>query len=119
VITREVWLEHAELKQLAIIMLVQLVASWQCGSVGILEVFKAEADFAGDCNGGAQVLRGTCENKGALASAPKMNEVVCAHNFFRRKETKPILQVTVSQETQDIIHHAYFSPNIRTISEAV
>jgi hypothetical protein len=27
--------------------------------------------------------------------APKTDEVVCAHNFFRRKGTKPILQATV------------------------
>jgi hypothetical protein len=29
-------------------------------------------------------------------AAPKIDEVVCAHNFFRRKGTKPILQVTVT-----------------------
>jgi hypothetical protein len=28
-------------------------------------------------------------------SAPKMTDVVCAQNFFRRKGTKSILQVTV------------------------
>ena len=28
---------------------------------------------------------------------PKMDEVVCAHNFFSRKGTKPILQATVSR----------------------
>jgi hypothetical protein len=43
----------------------------------------------------AQVLRSTWDDKGATAPAPKMDEVVCAHNFFRRKGTKPILQVTV------------------------
>jgi hypothetical protein len=29
-------------------------------------------------------------------SAPKVADVVCAQNFFRRKGTKPILQVTVA-----------------------
>jgi hypothetical protein len=28
-------------------------------------------------------------------SAPKAANVVCAHNFFKRKGAKPILQVTV------------------------
>jgi hypothetical protein len=30
-----------------------------------------------------------------IASVPKMDEVVCAHNFFTRKGAKPILQATV------------------------
>jgi hypothetical protein len=47
---------------------------------------KAEGDFA---------THRTWDVKGATAPAPKMDEVVCAHNFFRRKGTKPILQVTV------------------------
>jgi hypothetical protein len=32
-------------------------------------------------------------------SAPKIADVVCAQKFFRRKGTKPILQVTVSPRT--------------------
>jgi hypothetical protein len=35
-------------------------------------------------------------------SAPKMDEVVCAHNFFKRKGAKPILQATVLFKTLDI-----------------
>jgi hypothetical protein len=31
-----------------------------------------------------------------IRPVPKMDNVVCAHNFFKRKGTKPILQVTVS-----------------------
>jgi hypothetical protein len=31
----------------------------------------------------------------ARVSAPKMDEVVCAHNLSKRKEAKPILQATV------------------------
>ncbi len=43
----------------------------------------------------AQVLRSTRDDNGPTAPAPKMDEVVCAHKFSRRKGTKPILQVTV------------------------
>lgn len=32
---------------------------------------------------------------GAPAPRPKIAEVVCAHNSFRRKWAKPILQMTV------------------------
>ncbi len=35
------------------------------------------------------------DDNGPTVLAPKMDEVVCAHNFFRRKGTKPILQATV------------------------
>jgi hypothetical protein len=35
------------------------------------------------------------DDNGPTVPAPKMDEVVCAHNFFRRKGTKPILQATV------------------------
>jgi len=41
---------------------------------------------------------------GATAPAPKMDEVVCAHNFFRRKGTKPILQVTVACKGVSLEH---------------
>jgi hypothetical protein len=42
---------------------------------------------------------GSGEYKGvqyATAPAPNMDDVVCTHNFFWRKGTKPILQVTVT-----------------------
>jgi hypothetical protein len=41
-----------------------------------------------------QVLGSTWDDRGATAPAPKMNDVVCAHNFFSER-TKPILLVTV------------------------
>jgi hypothetical protein len=44
----------------------------------------------------AQVLQSTQEDKGGTVSASKMDEVVCAHNFFKRKGAKPILQATVT-----------------------
>jgi hypothetical protein len=44
----------------------------------------------------AQVLQSTQEDKGGTVSASKMDEVVCAHNFFKRKGAKPILQATVA-----------------------
>jgi hypothetical protein len=47
-------------------------------------------------NGGAQVLQSTRDNKGGTESAPEMDVVVCAHNFFKQKGAKPILHVTVS-----------------------
>ena len=41
-------------------------------------------------------FRSTRDDKGATGrQLPKMDEVVYAHNFFRRKGTKPILQATV------------------------
>jgi hypothetical protein len=43
----------------------------------------------------AQVLGSTRDDNGPTVPAPKMDEVVCAHNFLRRKGTKPILQATV------------------------
>jgi hypothetical protein len=33
----------------------------------------------------AQVLRSTWDDKGGMVSAPKMDEVVCAHNFLSEK----------------------------------
>ena len=30
-------------------------------------------------------------------SAPKLDEVVCAHSFFKRRRAKPILQATVAE----------------------
>jgi hypothetical protein len=38
------------------------------------------------------VLRGTRDNKETTVSAPKLDKVVCAYNFFK---AKPILQATV------------------------
>jgi hypothetical protein len=43
-----------------------------------------------------------------MVSAPKMADVVCAQNFFRRKGTKPILQVTVVEVTIIVIMIAYY-----------
>jgi hypothetical protein len=42
-----------------------------------------------------KVLQSTLDDKGGTVSALKMDEVVCAHNFFKRKGAKPILQATV------------------------
>jgi hypothetical protein len=53
------------------------------------------SDWIATFNRGAQVLQSTRDDKGDTASAPKMDEVVCAHNFFKRKGAKPILQATV------------------------
>jgi len=41
------------------------------------------------------VLQSTRDDKGATTSAPKMDQVVCAQNLFKRKGAKPILQATV------------------------
>jgi len=38
---------------------------------------EGEADFISDC----RLLRGTRDDKGAIAPAPKMDKVVRAHNF--------------------------------------
>jgi hypothetical protein len=35
------------------------------------------------------------DDKGAMASRPKLDRVVRAHNLFKRKRAKPILQATV------------------------
>ena len=43
-------------------------------------------------NGGCP---GTWDDRGATVPALKIDDMVCAHNLFRRKGTKPILQVTV------------------------
>lgn len=50
----------------------------------------------GGCPGIVSYLGVHGMNKGATASAPKLDEVVCAHNFSTRKGAKPILQATVS-----------------------
>jgi hypothetical protein len=39
-------------------------------------------------------------NGGAQVSAPKLDEVVCAHNFSKRKGAEPILQATVAREVR-------------------
>ena len=38
-------------------------------------------------------------NRGC-APAPKWDDMACAHNFFRRKGTKPILQVSVASQSE-------------------
>jgi hypothetical protein len=50
---------------------------------------EQDTDFAHSC---------TWDDKHERLSALKMADVVCAQNFFRRKGTKPILQVTVEGE---------------------
>ena len=61
------------------------------------QILRAQDAVAGcqraTFNGGCP---GTSETWDASAPAPKMDDVVCAHNFFRRKGTKPILQATVT-----------------------
>ena len=50
------------------------------------QILSAEDEVAGchiaTFNGGAQVLQSTRDDKGGIVSTPKMDEVVCAHNFF-------------------------------------
>jgi len=60
-------------KKLARIMLVHLVASWQCGLVYNQEVFRAEADFASDCICLLSAIRW------AITSLP-------THQFFAKPE---------------------------------
>jgi hypothetical protein len=47
-------------------------------------------------------------------SAPKMADVVCAHNFFKQKRTKPILQVTVAEVDPTTFVTLVCDPNCET-----
>jgi hypothetical protein len=45
-----------------------------------------------------------------MVLAPKMAEVVCAQNFFRRNRTKPILQVTVNKSKMKCPYAPHYYP---------
>ena len=65
----------------------------------------------------AQVLRSTQDERGATApataSAPT-DSVVCAHNFLRRKGTKPILQVAVTLKIRNKLRHSRAHNTLQT-----
>ena len=56
---------------------------------------EGEADFISDC----KLLRGTRDDKGATALALKIDNIVCAHNFFQygNGEANFISDCTVSR----------------------
>ena len=51
-------------------------------------------------NGGAQQVWWGWQKIITTVSAPKMDEVVCARNFLKRKGAKPILQQGATSQTQ-------------------
>jgi hypothetical protein len=64
-------------------------AKFYCSST-----LEGEAGFASDCIIQHNRLHGVT-NTYRTVSAPKMTNVVCAQNLFKRKRAKPILQATV------------------------